>query len=456
MNPMKSNSVPCKIFAMSTAAIFNHRARKTLANLDVVTGAHAEVAIPKRPYFQKICDSSWFRYLGILMSLGVIIQFGVAADKDLADNETTADYTFLVLFTVYFAFDVSVRFLQYLHPRYFFLDHEKRKWNIFDLVLLLVRIVRVFILPYATESTTGFGPKHIFQMIEMLRILRVLYAFPEVALMVDALAMAGRSAIPIICLLVTSMYCGGVMCDLWVKKSDQMQNFDYNNQTDFLVYQFGDVGWAMLSQLQLATFEAAVTLEAAYETSVPFCVFLLFCIAINAFMMLNTLIGFIFDLVAETRERGTEIERQTMIDKCFRLIDKDFSNDISQEEYEQNAQPVLRKYGVNEDVVTKAFSIIDSNGNNIIDKNEFSTYLLKMLRPPNNEELIKLSNELTIIEKKLGEIRDIKNSGKVTHEQARSLIHHQTHHSSASRLRRGVFLQSVRRGGVVADSSNTN
>ena len=416
----------------------NLRVGKSLADASAAGKSTSDAyIIPRRVFFQKICENRVFKTMGVVFSMAVIIHFGVVADMNLDQHSSMADLVISRFLFAFFAVEIILRFLVYVRPKDFFTDPLLRRSNIFDLGLVLVRLVRVFIIPLVSSGSYEYGVKHIFRMLEIFRLGRVLYAFPEVGLMVDALIAAARSAAPLLTLLVTSMYCGGVMSDLWYKKSPNMQNYTINNRTDFLGYQFGNVGWAMLTQLQLASFETYLTLAAAYETSIPFCLFLLMFIAINSFMIINTLIGFIFNLVAETREKAAETKRQFLIKKTFNLIDKDFSNSISQSEYDTSAIPVLRRNGVSDDIVDKAFAIIDSDGNNLIDKSEFSTYLLKMLRPPNNEELIKLSNELLIIEHKLLEMIQMKETGTVTQQQMDS-IHHRHHRG---KIRRGLFFQ---------------
>lgn len=423
--------------------MLNLRSRTSLAELEILA-VKSQVKIPKRPLLRQVCESRMFRMIGVIMSLGVVVQFGIVADYDLEDNDTVADEFFQYLFTIFFIGELLLRMCVYKRTRDFFTETEKWKWNLSDLLLIIVRSIRVFIIPFLSLSDSAYGPIRLFQVTEIFRTFRVLYAFPDVALMVDGLFAAARSALPILCLLVTSLFCGGVMSSMWVKKDPQMKSLDYDGQTGFLHNHFGTVGWAMLTQLQLATFDTSVILEGAYIASVPFCAFLFLFILVNAFMMLNTLIGFIFDLVAETTQKGTEMKRTAMISQTFEALDKDFSRDISRKEYEESAQPVLRELGVSEEVVDRAFDIIDSNENGVIEKGEFSTYLMKMLRPPNNEELIKLANELNLIEKKIEEIRELKFTGNIKPEHVKSVIRASRNQSVnlSSRTRRSIFHHS--------------
>jgi Ca2+-binding EF-hand superfamily protein len=423
------------------ANLYNPRAMFTQQSIGELMKVSDEKRGRREPY-NKITKSRWFEIAGVLMSLGVVIEFGIVADQDLDTNSNVTGDVFSYLFAAYFFAEIVIRFLAYINPLAFFTDPIKGRFNALDSFLISIRLISLFILQYTLDDP-DFTVIRLFRIFEMMRISRVWYFVPDVALTIDAMLSAGRRAVPIMCLMGITMYCGGVISTVWVKKIDGMLEAGYGGDPNFYYDRWGQVGYSMMVQLQLAVYDdVAATLNAVYVFSTPLTVFLFIMILVNAFMILNTLIGFIYDLVAETTERGNALEVTRSINKTFNMIDKDLSGDITEKEYEANAVPALKKFGINEDVVERAFDIIDSNANGSIDKSEFSAYLLKMLRPPSNEELIKLMSELNLVEKDIDEIEAILMSGQVS-SASRSAVAVGPPTGNV-RLRKGVFLTTIR------------
>lgn len=151
-------------------------------------------------------ESHMFRMIGVIISLGVVIQFGMIADYDLEDYQTVADEVSEYLFTVYFIVEMVMRFFVYRRPVHFFRDSDNWKWNSSNLAFVLIRSVRVFVISNIGVADSGNSAVRLVKVNAMLRIFRILYASADVAPMVDRLRSAAKSAFPILCLFVSSLY----------------------------------------------------------------------------------------------------------------------------------------------------------------------------------------------------------------------------------------------------------
>jgi hypothetical protein len=99
-----------------------------------------------------------------------------------------------------------MRFFVYRRPVDFFRDSDNWKWNSSDLVLVLILSVRVFVFSNVGVADSGYSAVRLFKVNAMLRIFHILYASADVAPMVDRLRSASKSAFPILCLFVSSLY----------------------------------------------------------------------------------------------------------------------------------------------------------------------------------------------------------------------------------------------------------
>lgn len=71
---------------------------------------------------------------------------------------------------------------------------------------MLTRSVRVFVISNVGFADSVNSAVRLFKVNAMLRIFRILYASADVAPMVDRLSSAAKSAFPILCLFVFSLY----------------------------------------------------------------------------------------------------------------------------------------------------------------------------------------------------------------------------------------------------------
>ena len=369
--------------------------------------------IPRRERFQRVCESAAFRFAGLLMSGAVVIQFGIFADYDLDIGETVADEVLDSIFAAFFIVELFVRFLVYIKPMHFFTAPNEWKWNVLDLFLVCLRVLRGWILPCVLNAHE-MRIWRVVRMLDMLRVVRLLYSVEQIRVTLSALSDASIKTVPVFALLLLTMYCEAVLFTLIFKKSENLANLQILGKADYFENRFGSVMWSMMTSLQVAVFDDVGSLiRAASEVSVPLSIFLFLCVVVNAFLMLNILVGFIYDLVSETTEQAAAEAARRRIDATFKDIDKDMSGEITEAEYDAQAKPLLRRQGIDGGVVENAFAIIDSDGNGKLDKAEFAQYLMKMLRDPNSEEVIKVMTELAAAEADLLALKEMQLTNRI-------------------------------------------
>ena len=426
---------------------FRANSRTLLGSLSL-SDLEENYVVERREPFYKWTQSRVFEWINLLMSAAVVVEFGVIADYDVDYQETVVDEAVDSVLAVYFCVEFLIRFFSYRNWRKFFTARNEWKWNVLDLVLLSVRICRAWIMPYVS-SPAEFGVWRIVRLVEMLRIIRVLYFVPSVRITLNALGKASVNTLPISALLILTLYAEATVCTLIFKMEEDFSNLTVSGEPSYFENRFGTVAWSMVTNLQLAVFDdAGGVIRASSQISIALSIFLFVCIAVNAFMVLNVLIGFIYDLVEDTSSVAIADMSRARINATFANIDKDLSGEITEQEYEAQAKPVLRAHGINEEVVQNAFAIIDSDGNGTLNRTEFTDYLVKMIRAPSSEEVIKVMAALSAAEQELLALKQMQRTGVVPpNSDLSSFVV-----SPGSQRRRSVFTSLVRSRATAAPS----
>mmetsp|Transcript_28057 Transcript_28057/g.77511 ORF Transcript_28057/g.77511 Transcript_28057/m.77511 type:complete len:494 (-) Transcript_28057:622-2103(-) len=144
--------------------------------------------------------------------IGVEIDFNHSMSKWIL---VAVENTFCILFTL----ELGIRLLVYRpHMLNFLLDPELRRWNIFDLVLVLGMILESWVLPNTLpDAGRNFKAFTLLRLVRLLRISRVLRMIPELATMVKSMLAAVRTVSCACLLTVGIMYIFATILTQWVK-----------------------------------------------------------------------------------------------------------------------------------------------------------------------------------------------------------------------------------------------
>ncbi|KAF4680340.1 hypothetical protein FOZ62_015916, partial [Perkinsus olseni] len=97
------------------------------------------------------------------------------------------------IFGFCFTFEILIRILAYRKKADFFNDKHLRLWNIFDLCLVVMMIIEIWVLLILDADASTLGSLSVLRLLRLLRITRVFRMVPELGMMVKSMAAAARS-----------------------------------------------------------------------------------------------------------------------------------------------------------------------------------------------------------------------------------------------------------------------
>lgn len=173
--------------------------------------------------------------------------------------------------TVFFAIEISIRFLAAENPKRFF----SNGWNIFDTIIVIGSLI-----------PAGGSAILLARLLRIFRVLRLVSMIPELRMLVNALFKAIPRMGYIALLMFVIFYIYGAI--------GSMLFADIN---DFL---WGDVSVAMLTLFRVSTFESWTSVM--YETMAVYplsWLFYLSFIFLTAFVFLNMMVGAVLDVMTQ-------------------------------------------------------------------------------------------------------------------------------------------------------------
>ncbi|EEQ98642.1 conserved hypothetical protein [Perkinsus marinus ATCC 50983] len=308
------------------------------------------------------------------------------------------------IFGFCFTFEILVRIFAYRNKMDFFNDKHLRFWNLFDLCLVVMMIIEIWVLPIVDADTSTLGSLSVLRLLRLLRITRVFRMVPELGMMVKSMAAAARSVSSTLAIILALMYVFAIILTNWAKHSEERLAKEVDGTPGFFDEMFGTIPKSMLTLWQVLVFDDTFSLiRATLSESFACGALLLVFILLGAFMILNILIGVICEIVSDTTETEKDKLLRERIVEVFDAMDVDGSGTLTENEFNAQAAYRLQKLGVDEDVVAVAFQIIDSSGHGCIDQDEFVQMLLKMLQPPTAQDLLLVQKNLTMVQTLLGD-----------------------------------------------------
>ncbi|KAF4674957.1 hypothetical protein FOL46_003403 [Perkinsus olseni] len=309
------------------------------------------------------------------------------------------------IFGFCFTFEILVRILAYRKKADFFNDKHLRLWNIFDLCLVVMMVIEIWVLLILDADASTLGSLSVLRLLRLLRITRVFRMVPELGMMVKSMAAAARPMSRSFSTGVVAIrYVFAIILTNWAKGSEERLIKEVDGVPGFFDDMYGTIPKSMLTLWQVLVFDDTFSLIRATLSEGPACgALLLIFIMLGAFMILNILIGVICEIVSGTTETEKDKLLRERIVEVFDAMDVDGSGTLTENEFNAQAASRLQKLGVDEDVVAVAFQIIDSSGHGCIDQDEFVQMLLKMLHPPTTQDLLLLQKNLTMVQTLLAE-----------------------------------------------------
>eukprot|EP00928_Gymnodinium_smaydae_P034482 TRINITY_DN2441_c0_g1_i1.p1 TRINITY_DN2441_c0_g1~~TRINITY_DN2441_c0_g1_i1.p1 ORF type:complete len:665 (-),score=164.75 TRINITY_DN2441_c0_g1_i1:38-2032(-) len=305
---------------------------------------------------QRIARMRFFENFTLLIIGLNALWIAIDTDKNPATTLFRAHWVFQVgenLFCVYFAFEVTVRFMAFKWKR----DCVRDGWFIFDSALVIMMILETWLVGsvvyFMNIDSEVMADASIFRLLRMLRLtrmarmVRLLRAFPELLILVKGIAVAARSVFFTLVLLAIIIYLFAIaFVQLTEDTPDISQQY------------FPTVPDAMVTLLlhgalpDMADFVIDVSTSSIFNAF-----FALFFILLSSLTVLNMLVGVLCEVVSVV----SSVEKEQMTvrfvkSKLLELIreggiDEDQNGMISKPEFEEllthpEAARILQEVGV--------------------------------------------------------------------------------------------------------------
>lgn len=232
----------------------------------------------KNNLFYKIAHASIFKYsiVGVIIFAAALVGFETYPNlyKQYHDLFKTIDYILQAIFTV----EIIIRILAYgRHPLSFF----KSAINVTDFF-----ITALFYVPF------GGAYASVLRLVRIIRVLRLITAFPELQIIVGALIKSIPSLGHITLLLVIQFYIFAIL-----------GNFLFGHHD---VAHFGNVGNSMFTLFQVITLEGWVDILKAQQGGPIVYIYFISFILLGTMIVLNLFIGVILNGFDEVKKELEE------------------------------------------------------------------------------------------------------------------------------------------------------
>jgi len=222
---------------------------------------------------RKIDNSKVFQGIVIAVILLSALLIG-AKTHNLSSNVVSILLLLDVAVTVFFAIEISIRYLACPKKKHFF----KSGWNIFDTIIVIGSLV-----------PSGGSGVLLARLLRVFRVLRLVSMVPELRLLINALLKAIPRMGYIALLMFVIFYIYAAIGSMYFHPINEVL--------------WGDVSISMLTLFRVATFEDWT--DVMYETMAvhPLSwIYYLTFIFLTAFIFLNMMVGTILEVMSEEHE----------------------------------------------------------------------------------------------------------------------------------------------------------
>jgi len=364
-------------------------------------------------FAQSIARSFPFENITLLVITINSFWIAVDADHNTADVLIEAHPVFIVaenLFCLFFFFEWAMRFLSFARKCNCFRDG----WFIFDSTLLFFMVGETWVLTVITWAASGGdtgGLKNasllriarLLRLARVARMARLFRAMPELMVLIKGIAIASRSVVLTMVLLVMIIYVFAVAFR------------QLTHETQVGRENFSSVPAAMATLLLKGTLpDQGTWIEDVGGHSLFFGICMVIYVVLTTILLMNMLLGILVEVV----KCVSVVEKETMLvnhvrdrlKDVFKTIDEDFDGNISRSEFgllmgNSEAAQALRDVGVDpvglvdradalfhhEDEISfgrfldAVMNLRGSNGAKVNDLHDLRKVLIEMIQSETNQ-----------------------------------------------------------------------
>lgn len=286
-------------------------------------------------FWQALAKNRWFDNGTFAVILLNSIWLSVDTDHNHADILLNAHPVFFVAeqaFTLYFAFEVTVRFLAFAKKSSCLTD----AWFVFDSILAFLMVLESWVITIVIAISTSSGGGNnlgstsvlklakMLRIIRMLRVARLMRSCPEFFILMKAISSASRATFFTVAFLFVILYVYGIAFTLLLReKVDGFSSVSVSIQTLFFSVTLGD-GIADVTQAVLEESWMAMLLLASV---------ILMC----TITLMNTLIGVLCEAISAVADKERMAIQVAIVEATLRQIleagDTDHDGSISKDEF---------------------------------------------------------------------------------------------------------------------------
>ncbi|XQW86224.1 ion transporter [Thalassotalea piscium] len=226
-------------------------------------------------------ENKIFELFVVLVIIISALEIG-AKTFDLSESAISLTSILDVFITLFFLFELSVRFIADDNKKHFF----KNGWNIFDTLVVVISLIPI------NDSEMAL----LARLVRVFRVLRMVSVVPELRILINSLIKALPQLGYVVLLMFIIFYIYGAIGSFLFK--------DINPTL------WGDIAISLLTLFRIMTFEDWTDIQ--YETMevYPYSwIFYLTFIFFTAFAFLNMVIGIVVNVMEEehaSQRRGSE------------------------------------------------------------------------------------------------------------------------------------------------------
>lgn len=366
----------------------------------------------------KIVESKYFvNFMGFLIFLTSII-IGLDVDYQIMEHELLQQADWLIVFI--FLLEAVLKISAY--GKFYFTSPQERKWNIFDLSVVLVSLIEGIVSQYL-HSENAF-----LRLVKLSRIFRVVRLL-NFSSALSSLVTAGRAAV-ISCLWVVVMmlllfYIYAVGITIMIGHSDTFEGDEY------VAEYYGTIPRTLATLFQVATLDSWSAqpryIQSKADSFFATNVWLLYVVFIftASMMMLNLLnavfVESILSVMAQQKADEAVVKKMDMdhvqqeLSKLFTQMDVDKDGTLTKAEFRAASQNpeisgLLVRLGCDPDDfevddddepgTMTMWDLLDGNDDGKISYTEFIKFVVTMNEPATKSDVRTLLKQLNFLERK--------------------------------------------------------
>lgn len=364
-------------------------------------GVVTQTEMQKR--IQRLVGHPVFDYTVAALILLNGVMVGVQTDylaRELKETPPAAFQVIEIIFCFIFTTEVGIRLCAF---RCGFFTRGGKGWNIFDLIIVTLQLVEIFLSAASNGLGFSFNLLRILRLIRVIRLARALRLIGELRTIVSSIVSSLKPLFWTGVLLLMVIYVLGVyITQVVLNKRITLETSGEHAPQALEVY------WGSLVPSVFSLFESItggvdwddvvrpLIKHISPEMAVLYCMYIMF----TCFAMLNVVTGVFIESVMKNAREENEQRTRNLIYRIFSTFDVEADGEISWQEFEQHLdKKEMREFFKTIDVdiqnARSLFDLLDVDETGALHFEEFMDGCLKIWSPSSGLDLRMIRRDLS-------------------------------------------------------------